>query len=154
MMRRTAYIATAAGLIAVAALVVGLGANAQEPGPTDLTDQEILALTPIDTAEAVEAGWPETTDLIETRAIDWYNEVGVARASEADLERAIDLLFDTIAVPPIDRQPDRIFYVHEMINRVEAACRSLSPDNPLRREYCSVTSLPSLDVGDVPWATS
>jgi hypothetical protein len=154
MMRRSPYIAAAAGLIAVAALVVSLGANAQEPGPTDLTDQEVLALTPIDTAEAVEAGWPATTDLIESRSIDWYNEVAVSQASEADLERAIDLLFDTIADPPIDRQPDRIFYVHEMINRMEAACRSLSPDNPLRREYCSETSLPSLDVEAVPWATS
>ena len=42
-------------------------------------------------------------------------------------------------------------YVHEMIYRREAVCRSL-PAGPLRDDYCSRASVPDLSDKDVPWA--
>ncbi len=146
----TAMLVLVGGALALSA---GL-AVASEPG--DLADASAvdyaLAQSPIDARDAIDQGWPATADAIRERALMWWRDNRVATESDETLADVIASLSSAISSPPVDTQPDRVMYVAEMIYRREAACRSLSPDNPLRDDYCSATSAPDL-VG-VPWATT
>lgn len=140
-------------MLAVGALVISLGATASQPeSGGGLTSEDAVAIELLDPEAAVEAGWPATLEDIEARAIAWYDSERVQAASDDELERAIAVLTTAISDPPTEREPDQVMYVTEMIYRREAACRSLSSENPLRGEYCSESSVPDLDVEAVPWS--
>jgi hypothetical protein len=140
-----------AALMVIGAMLISLTAGASVPQQPRLSPDQVLALDPIDPVAAVDAGWPATVEEIERRAVDWYRTEQVAEVSDADLERAIGTLMQTIADPPVGTDPEQVMYIAEMTYRLEASCRSLSSKDPLRHEYCSDTSLPDLDVQAVPW---
>ena len=139
--------------LTVTAMPHSMPATSERRASGGLSSLEVLAMKPLDPQEVVRAGWPATLKEIEARALKWYQREGVADADEADLERAIRLLSEAIAVPPTEEEPAQTLYVHEMIYRREAVCRSLPPENAMRPEYCSPTSVPDLSEDDVPWAS-
>jgi hypothetical protein len=148
-----AGIAALVAAFLMAGAAIAMGAGASEPESVGLSRADWIAFDPIDPSAAVEAGWAATVAEIEERAIAWYRDERVAEATDAELEKAIAGLTNEIGDPPTDRrEPDETMYVREMVYRREIVCRSLSPENNLRHQYCSETSLPELGAQAVPWA--
>jgi hypothetical protein len=151
-----------AALVAMVAVTTGIAAVAtagsedsgDEGGLVSLSEAELLAVEPIDAETLQRVGWDATLAAIKERAVQWYLDQSVAEWSDKDLEAALRTLWDGIADPAIETEPEQLMLVQELIFRHEAVCRSLSPANPIRRggEHCSATSAPTLD-GEIPWAT-
>ncbi len=145
-------VAVTGGIGAVA--TAGGGGDPTEGSSPVLSNVELLGVEPIDAESLDHDGWDATLAMIRERAVKWYVDQRVADWSDQDLEAALAALWDGIANPSVDTEPEQLMLVQELIFRHEAVCRSLSPSNPVRtsRDHCSDTSAPSLD-GEIPWAT-